>query len=187
MNNGALAMNELMSLNIPESAWVDFLQFFACNKPVVRTKMLDSQNISMLRLWCLKNNLSSVVDGDGYVFISHNEDIAKVALETDRATCTHTFEFGQILGYPRCCCEFISNYGEEKIDDIEIELLDWKFNNEHRLIDPKGYLSGTSLICHLPCSTHCSASLKLATKALNFIKVSRFYDFAGRWTYWLPS
>ncbi|MBK7918041.1 MAG: hypothetical protein IPJ94_17650 [Chloroflexi bacterium] len=169
---------------LTDSAWVDFLHFVACGKPVVRTKVKNEFSLRVLQQWCSTRRLFFLEGNDRYVCIGSDAEITQKVLEIDQSPQPHVFELGQMLGYPKCCCEFVSTVGESQIDELEIQVTNWNFCGQFRLIDPKGYLFGTSLICHIPCSTTCAASLQLAHTAIKYIRINQNYAFTGRWKRW---
>jgi hypothetical protein len=100
-------------------------------------------------------------------------------------TDPHEARLGRLLGYPSCCCGFVADRGEDRIDELAAEVALWKFEGDFILIDPRHYLAGSSLVCHLPCSPTCGRSLALARAALCLIRVHQDSVFFRRWAAWL--
>lgn len=172
---------------LPASAWVDFLNFCASNKPVVRTKLENISDINNLYLWCSNYGLFMVTDDDLYVCISFDQSLAITTLEVDRSIEPHTYQLGLLLGYPECCCAYIDSMGESKIDKLAIQISKWNFLGKYKMINPTKYLCGQSLISHLPCSPNCRSSLYIAEKSLRFLvdKQEKNKSFCKRWRTWI--
>lgn len=185
--NRELLLEHLPSKLLPESAWVDFLNFCACNKPVVRTKLMNVAGINELNSWCANYDLFMVVDNDLYVCISFDKSSAITVLNVDRSTKPHTYQLGLLLGYPECCCAYVDSIGESKIDELAIQISTWDFLGKYKIIDPSGYLNGQSLISHLPCSPNCHLSLELAHRSLMFLvaQQEKNRSFCKRWETWI--
>lgn len=154
---------------LPASAIVDFLHFVACDKPAVRTRVQESDAETLVADWCWQYNFAFQIDSDGYFCVARDAETANLILSVDRSAEPHEKHLGILLGYPTCCCDFIATVGESNIDLLEKEIATWSFTGRFHRINPTGYLDGKALICHLPCSPNCLASLHLAEKALNFI------------------
>lgn len=170
---------------LPPSACVDFLHFIGCGKPVVRTQVLKWEGIEQVSAWCHANGLGVEADRNGFICVAWSQCLAEQALMLDRCELPHEKEFGALLGYPPCCCDFIAQVGEEAIERAEAEAAKWKFTGEFAKIDPVGYLQGCSLICHLPCCVHCDLSLKIAARALDFICDHWNSGLFAQWSRWI--
>ena len=48
----------------------------------------------------------------------------------------HEASLGRLLGYPPCCCEFVAECGETRIDELAGEVARWAFRDIYQLIDP---------------------------------------------------
>jgi len=167
------------------SAGVDFLQFIGCAKPVVRTQVFNPNGIERLTAWCQTHGLGVESDHDGFICVAGSQSLADQALLLDRCELPHAREFGELLGYPSCCCDFIAQVGEQQMEGAEAEAAKWKFTGEFAKIDPAGYSQGCSLICHLPCCEHCVPSLQVAVRALTFIRDHWDSGLFGKWSRWV--
>ena len=154
-------------------------------KSAFRCRLTDPSLFPLLKPWCKQHGLAVRVDRDGFVCVAKTIELATRLLEVDRSPQPHERILGLLLGYPLCCAEFVADAGESNIDALAAEIRQWAFAGEYRLIDPSSYLDGASLICHLPCSPRCSASLAIARGALLFAKRHRFEAGFERWSNWL--
>ena len=84
---------------LPDSAWVDFLHFVACGKPVVRTKVKNEFSLRVLQQWCSARRLFFLEGSDRYVCIGSDAEITQKVLEIDQSTQPHVLELEQMLGY----------------------------------------------------------------------------------------
>ena len=184
-DNTVLLLQTLPQIALPPCALVDFLHFVACDKPAVRTRLENLRSLRQVGDWCSTSGLSMAADGDHFICIARKATIAERILEIDRKVTAHTYELGRALGYPDCCSRFVGKIGEAKIDSLDEKVTHWNFNGIFKLIDPSGYLSGDALICHIPCSPNCETSLRLALRALHFIKANQYCTFMARWGKWL--
>ncbi len=183
--NALELLRSLPSDLLPASANVDFLHFIGCAKPLVRTNVHSTYASERVTAWCHAHDLGVEADRDGFICVAWSQRLATQALQLDRCELPHTGEFGQLLGYPSCCCEFIAHVGEAGLDSAEAEIAKWQFFGDFALINPVNYLEGHSLICHLPCSAHCIPSLRLAQQALAFIRANWHTGLFARWSEWL--
>jgi hypothetical protein len=170
---------------LPASATVDFLHFVACDKPAIRTQVQESDAETKVAGWCKQYNFTFQIDSDGYLCVARNAETACLVLSVDRSLEPHEKHLGILLGYPTCCCEFVATAGEANIDLLAEEIATWSFTGRFHRINPAGYLDGKALICHLPCSPNCLASLHLAEKALNFIISNAEEPILKPWLVWL--
>lgn len=178
-------IRSLPTNSLPASAKVDFLHFLACNKPVVRTKLVDTSARLCLEKWCNKYNFFLRMDAESFACIARDTRTADYILSLDQSDEPHEKLLGSLLGYPECCSNFIALIGESKIDDFEKQVSQWNFVGSFKRIDPSNYLKGESLICHLPCSTFCRPSLKLANQALDFIQKNKHERCLSPWLIWI--
>jgi hypothetical protein len=170
---------------LPASAAVDALHLSAGLKTAFRCRLLDSVLFPLVKEWSEGHGLAARVDEDGFICVARTMELAVRVLELDRSREPHERALGLLLGYPSCCCEFVAHVGESNIDMVAAEMREWRFVGEYRLIDPSGYICGTSLICHLPCSRTCLPSLALARSALGYVNHHRLEPGFGRWGHWL--
>lgn len=150
------------------SATVDFLQLFAGTKPAIRSVLDTPAGVTSMRTWCREAEFDFAVDNDRYFCVTSSQGQAQVILNLDRQFEQHELDFGQVLGYPLCCCHQIAQITEAGIDAYAAVVAHWQFTGDYQLINPSGYLVGDSLISHLPCSPYCKASLALAKQTLLF-------------------
>ena len=154
------------------SALVDFVQLSACGKPAVRLLVkggAERRLVDSLSRLCVETGLDFAADGEGYACVAGRKGEAERVLTIDRRAEAHELELGLALGYPPCCCEWVARVGESAIDEYAAEVAAWTFTGPYRRIDPSGYRRGLSLVCHLPCSATCEASLVIANKAREFL------------------
>ena len=154
---------------LPVSARVDFLHLLVAGKPAVRVKAGEAA-LGPIGRWSAANGYDHAIDDEGYCCVATGDALAQRVLEVDRRVEPHEVELGLLLGYPRCCCEMIARVGESRIDEQAVVVAGWEFEGQFRLIDPSGYRHGASLVCHLPCSPVCSASLRMARRAARFLR-----------------
>lgn len=181
--NSLQLFRSLPSDVLPPSASVDFLHFIGCGKPVVRTQVLNMNGIERVTAWCHAHGCGVESDQDGFICVAGSQALAEQALRVDRCELPHGKEFGELLGYPSCCCDFIAQVGEEAIECAVAA--NWKFIGEFAKIDPAGYSQGCSLICHVPCSDRCVLSLQVAERALNFIRDHWDSGLFAQWSRWV--
>ena len=104
-----------------------------------------------------------------FVYLSKNKDIAEKSKLTEEKD--KYFEFGLLLGYPKCCCEFFEKNFDENNTDLTLKTLEnsngYKFqfynNIAARHFD-------VSLLSHFPHSFECKPSLEIAKNNLKTIK-----------------
>jgi hypothetical protein len=178
-------MRSLPVSSLPISARVDFLHFLACNKPAVRTKLFHTYAKSHLEDWCNSYGFILRIDSESFVCVARDTKVAECILDLDQSHEPHEQLLGLLLGYPECCSDFIASIGESSIDDIEQRITQWNFVGNFKRIDPSNYLAGTSLICHIPCSSSCQPSLDLANQALDFISRYRDESCLAPWLIWV--
>lgn len=165
-------MEQLRSLPLGllrPSALVDFVLFFACEKPSVRLLVDTADGLGALGAWSERWGFDFATDGEGFACVGRGDGTAALVLEIDRRAEAHETELGLALGYPPCCCERVASVGESGIDAYAAEVATWPFKGEYRRTNPAGYRSGRALVSHLPCSPACDASLAIANRAHAFV------------------
>lgn len=104
----------------------------------------------------------------GMVYIANDQRTLDRLIEADNDNLPHEVTLGRILRYPKCCTEKIGVLGENCIDDYNRE-----FNEKverHSLLDISQYSNGIGLISHVPCSTSCKYSKRLAYQFYQSLK-----------------
>ncbi|MDO7848517.1 hypothetical protein Q5H92_19275 [Hymenobacter sp. M29] len=146
------------------------MQLFAGTKPAIRSVLDTPAGVTSMHTWCREADYDFAVDTDRYFCVTPLKGQAQVILDLDLQFEQHELEFGQVLGYPYCCCQQVAQMTEAGIDAYAAVVAHWQFTGDYQLINPSGYLVGDSLISHLPCSPHCKASLALAKQTLLFLR-----------------
>lgn len=154
---------------MPVSANVDIILMILELKPAIRTRVTDSSIFKYIDDWCKYWSLFCYMDLENYIYIAFDEKLANQLIELDHLTRKQEEKFGQLLGYPSCCCKKIAKIGEAYIDSYEEELCQKKFKAFFRLINPQNYRKGTAFISHVPCSTTCFDSLLIAQRLGLFV------------------
>jgi hypothetical protein len=165
------------------SAWVDFLHLIALDKPAVRVNVPELGRHNLAH-WCAQYGYECTADTEGFFCVAPSKLVADRVLEMDRQAEPHELDLGLLLGYPSCCCEAVAQLGESRIDEYATTMASWKFRHRFRLIDPSGYTQGASLICHLPCSPCCEASLDIAIRAAKFLRGRLEHPAFANWSRW---
>lgn len=160
--------------NLPQSLcksnYIDILLFLCGHKPVVRFLYSNTKIKNEIIQWCNRYNYSFALFNDHMIYISKFIILAYLAKFIDNAKFKHEYIFGLLLGYPKCCCRKISSIGEENIDAYEETMKNSRiYQSDFKFINPKGYIEGSALISHIPCSTECKKSLEIAKAALLII------------------
>jgi hypothetical protein len=180
---GATAFAALPHDTLPRSAGVDFLHLLVSRKPAVRFKLTDHGSTAISG-WCHAHGYACRVDDEGYCCVARTASFAEHVLEVDRRSEPHELELGLLLGYPRCCADVVALIGESAIDEHALVVAAWTYEKGFRSIDPSGYRSGTSLICHLPCCPTCLPSLEIASSAARFLTTRSYCGPFERWSRW---
>jgi hypothetical protein len=153
--------------NLPDglckSNYIDLLLFLCGLKPAVRFILTNPETKQEMILWCNENKFHPVFQENRIIYISKNAFFSCIVRFVDNMSCNHEYLLGLLLGYPRCCCKKISSVGEGNIDVLEkIMSNPDEYCDEFKLINPAGYTAGLAYISHIPCSTKCKKSLKIA-------------------------
>lgn len=172
---------ESLPKTLKPSDYVDFIQFFVNEKPVIRLGFNKKYVYNQMILWSKNNQLAYVVSQAGYMYIAKNFFLVNLAKIIDDSTFKHTFLLGKIFGYPTCCSRKISKIGEENIDKYEKIVSMYKFKAPFDKINPAGYTKGYSLISHIPCCETCKSSLKKAIRANKIIKQYQDHPAFENW------
>lgn len=164
------------------SVQVDFLLFLINLKPSLRTKLRSKiLDQSLMQSWCEKHGFSYLVVDD-FFYLGRQYNLVFKAAELDLSNRPHERELGAIFGYPECCCKKIAKIGEMHIDEYENELLKGVFNEEFHLINTSKYRQGYAFISHVPCTSDCQASLKIAKELASFLESHNHIPLFKKWT-----
>lgn len=176
---------ESVPLGLPKSAYVDILLFIAELKPSIRTGPVDALESSKLLRWAMTFSYFSKIDNEQFVFVSKTNNVDYL-ISVDNSCLEHTEEFGKLLGYPECCTKSISEIGEDNIDLYEKNIVyKWNFEHDFKIINPKRYYQGGSLISHIPCSPTCFHSLSIAKHVLLIVNDNKSHPSFSRFKIWL--
>lgn len=156
--------------SLPFSVNVDVMLLLLGLKPCLRTKMHSSEGLQLIKSWCHQFKAFFHVDHECFIYISFNKNLMKKVIEVDQCIQKHEETLGKLLGYPECCSKKIASIGEDNIDEFEQTFSQKKFQASYHLINPKNYPKGKAFISHVPCSTSCINSLKIAQKFYLFLK-----------------
>ena len=168
--------------SLPESAKVDITQFIAGLKPAVRTKLTTNSCATKLVRIISSLNWYYALDDDGYLVIARDKNLPHIIMEVDQSISNHEEDLGLLLGYPLCCCCYVSKIvGEECIDNISSARAYYLYNKHNKFLDVTNYLDGISLLSHLPCSLYCLASFELSLRMKNFIENHIECEFFSLW------
>ena len=78
-------------------------------------------------------------------------------------------KFGNILGYPKCCVNFVKNYNRPPTIRESFNL--YSFSKKYNpLVWPCAIVDDANVISHFPCTIKCKKSIILAKKRWNLIK-----------------
>ena len=171
---------------LKSSDYVDLLLLLVGEKNAVRLGANTFDVYEEMCNWCKQTSYRYIISKSGLMYISRYLWLARIVSIVDNSLLPHEFLLGRLLGYPACCSKKIASLGEQSIDQWESELVEYgHFNGDYSLIDPSGYIEGTSLISHIPCSCNCVKSLKIAKSALRVIKEYSDNESFYRWKKWL--
>jgi len=145
---------------LPPSAVTDVTLVLRGHKPAARVSV--GPRVGDLRRWARRHGLFTSIDADGFAAISRNPATARRVIDLDRRPGRHTLALGTMLGYPPCCSRAAARGGDEGIDRWHATMESRQFHGRFRAIDPSGYVDGSSRISHVPCSTRCQPSLRMA-------------------------
>ena len=174
-----------MPKKLKNSDYVDMLLFLSGLKRAVRLAYNSYEIYEEMEYWCQKFKYANQISNSGLMYISKHIGLVKLVNDFDDSVYPHAYILGRLLGYPSCCSKQIANLGEDSIDKWENELINSDgFKSEYSLINPVGYLSGNSLISHVPCSCKCKKPLKIAKSSLKIIKAYSDYECISRWRKW---
>lgn len=174
---------ELLPAWFKASASVDFAQLIVGVRPAIRTELLYPKSSEEIKRWARKHGWFASTDVDHFIAISRIPGLNRRLLVIDRELGEHTYRLGLALGYPRCCCKAAARIGESNLDSWEEALSRHQFIGNFKTIDPRNYHEGRSLISHIPCSTRCEKSLKMAKMLCTAKNIIFAPYFSGLRTY----
>ena len=151
-------------------------------KSCVRTQIKNTQlDLVPLERWSTQFNLFFDVHSSGFVYIAADKNLLNQVRTIDHSFEPHEKKLGVLLGYPICCCEKIAQVKENNIDDFEQWLVTQAFRGHFHLINPSAYFQGKAFISHVPCSTTCNKSLKIAQKFVQFLLAYKYEKVFQPW------
>ena len=112
---------------------------------------------------------NSAQKGYFFVYLSKNKETAEKAKIAEGKN--NHLEFGLILGYPKCCCEFFENHFDGKNTDLTLKALENSKGYEfpfYNNIATRHF--DVSLLSHFPHSFDCKPSIEIAKNNLKIIQ-----------------
>ncbi len=109
-------------------------------------------------------------DGNSIFYLSKDRKDAEQAKRYDEKN--EHIKLGELLGYPKCCCEFFNRYffiESQKNNDYFLRTAENSENFNH-LLNNALTCFDISLISHFPCSFSCKESIKSAEKNLDTVR-----------------
>jgi hypothetical protein len=167
---------------LPLSAKVDMCQLLSQVKPAIRLHVQDQAYLKTLISIFDSLSWYTAYDMDGYIVISAVKDLPHTILEVDQNPSPHEIHLGSLLGYPNCCCQYISQYGESQIDQLAEAFKKENLADKFKLIDISYYNKGLALLSHIPCSYECLPSLQRALFLKKFILSSNLQGGFLSWS-----
>ncbi|TIP09773.1 MAG: hypothetical protein E5X73_25230 [Mesorhizobium sp.] len=146
------------------SAMVDLRQVMLDLRPALRTEISGAVGEAELGRWARLNGLYYCRDSDNFIVFSKRPALARRVLTIDQTVGEHSAWLGHWLGYPPCCVRAARRVGEKNLDSWSRQLASRHHVGNFASIMVDGYAAGRALISHIPCSPHCSASLRLASQ-----------------------
>ena len=107
--------------------------------------------------------------GHFFVYISKNKELAEKAKIAEEKN--NHFEFGSILGYPKCCCDFFEKNFDENNTDLTLKTLKYSTGLEfpfYTNIAARHF--DVTLLSHFPHSFECEESIAIAKNNLKAIQ-----------------
>lgn len=156
----------------PLSFRVDLILLLIGMKPCLRTRVVKNfLEKNAMESWCRKYTYDFLFVGD-FFYLSKDMNMLLLAAELDHSAVPHENQFGLLMGYPPCCIKKIAMVGECNIDHYEEGLINEIFEGQFNFINPSKYREGLAFISHVPCSTTCSYSLRIALQLANFLSLN---------------
>ena len=108
--------------------------------------------------------------GHHFLYVAKDKNVALQAMTLEKEG--DHLAFGELLGYPRCCCEFFHSAVQKS---ASLDLTPATFASSPGMVFPwqlntclRGF--DISLISHFPCSFGCKQSLAIAERNLELIR-----------------
>lgn len=149
------------------SAMVDLHQATLDLRPAFRTEIQGVISDAEVGRWARLRGLYFCRDRDNFVVFSKRPELVRRVLAIDQTAGEHTVWLGQWLGYPSCCARTARRVGETHLDAWSEQVSRRRHVGNFVRTMVSGYAAGRALISHIPCSPHCSASLRMATQLLS--------------------
>lgn len=148
---------------------VDLRQLIAGVRPAIRVEV-RTPSYNCLKWWAARRGWYAHVDCDGFAMISTKPGLARRLLQVDRRSGSHAFQLGIGLGYPRCCARAAERVGEASIDAWSRTMGERTYVGAFRIINPKDYLFGKSVLSHVPCGPRCVSSMRMGLAVLEVLR-----------------
>jgi|SRR3989338_2270851 len=117
----------------------------------------------------IKSPKSSWRKGYFFVYLSKNKETAEKAKSAEGEN--NHIEFGLLLGYPKCCCEFFEENFDEKNTDLTLKILENSNGNEFTFCNNIAARHfDVALLSHFPHSFECKPSIEIAKNNLKTIQ-----------------
>ena len=117
----------------------------------------------------IKISKNDVRKGYFFMYLSKNKEIAEKAKLMEEKN--NHLQFGLLLGYPRCCCEFFEKNFNDKNTDLTFKILENSNGFEfpfYTNIAARHF--DICLLSHFPHSFDCKLSIEIAKNNLKIIK-----------------
>lgn len=167
---------------LPLSANVDLILLLLRLKSCMRTQLQTLEfDKKKLGSWCREYHLEFGIANHDLIYIATTKQILDEVIALDNSHEPHEKKLGILLGYPECCCDKITQVGEMGIDQFEEWLTTQMFSGSFQLINTYAYRQGKTFISHVPCSTSCINSLKIAQQVVNFFMTHKNEELFQPW------
>ena len=120
----------------------------------------------------IKISKNDVRKGYFFMYLSKNKEIAEKAKLMEEKN--NHLQFGLLLGYPRCCCEFFEKNFNDKNTDLTFKILENSNGFEfpfYTNIAARHF--DICLLSHFPHSFDCKLSIEIAKNNLKILKKSQ--------------
>lgn len=153
------------------SQWVDKLSLaFSVGDEsfyVVKDKGLENWSSSIQ--FCSDNESKAM----RFVYLHPEEEICRKAKQLNK--CQNDFDFGLLLGYPKCCVDAYLNWlkNKEAIDPITIILESFRYTEQLTHLEfpnPFSRYFGMGLFSHFPCTLNCQETRTIANDSFQSLQ-----------------